>query len=174
MKQRLLTAAVGVTVAIAWLFTMYTPVFSVVMALIAVIAEYEMLKVFEVKNIPFKAVCYVLSAGTVLYTDYSDKIRLPMFPVVTAVVLLSLIIMVLDFERLRFEQVVCSLFSAALIPAALSSVILFRDVYIKFPDVFRTYDGIFFILLAFFCSGLRTALHSLQEKLSENTSLRNI
>ena len=137
MKQRLLTALVGVSVAIAWLFTIYTPAFAIILAAFAVIGEYEMLRVFEVKNVPFKILCLIMTAGIMIYPDYSDKLHIPMFPAVTAVVLVSLIIMVLDFEKLRFEQVVCSLFAGALIPASLSCVVLFRDVYKTFPGIFK-------------------------------------
>ncbi len=176
MKQRLLTALIGVTVAVGWLFTVYTPAFAIILAVFAVIGEFEMLRVFEVKNIPFKVLCLALSAAVMIYPDYSDRISIPLFPAVTIVVLLSLIIMVLDFEKLRFEQVVCSLFAGAFIPAALSCVVLFRDVYIKFPGIFTKPDGIFFILLAFFCSwatdacalfaGKAFGKHKLYEKVS--------
>lgn len=176
MKQRLLTALIGVSVAVGWMFTIYTPAFAIILAAFAVIGEYEMLKVFDVKNIPFKAICLILSAAVMVYPDYSDVLRIPLFAAVTAVVLISLIIMVLDFERLRFEQVVCSLFTGALIPAALSSVVYFRDVYKSIPDSFSKNDGIFFILLAFFCSwitdgcalfaGKAFGKHKLYEKVS--------
>ena len=57
MKKRLLTAAIGITLAVAWLFTMYTPIYSAVMSIISMIATYEMLKVYEIKNIVFKILC---------------------------------------------------------------------------------------------------------------------
>lgn len=176
MKQRLLTALIGVSVAIAWLFTIYTPAFAIILAVFAIIGEYEMLRVFEVKNVPFMVLCLIMTAGIMIYPDYSDKLHIPMFPAVTAVVLVSLIIMVLDFEKLRFEQVVCSLFAGALIPASLSCVVLFRDVYKTFPGIFIKTDGIFFILFAFFCSwmtdgcalfaGKAFGKHKLAEKVS--------
>lgn len=154
MKQRLLTAVVGVAIAIAWLFTMYTPFFAIIIALFAIMAEYEMLKVFEVKNIPFKVLCILLSAGIMLYADYKDKINLPLFPVITGVLLLSFVLMVLDFKELKFEQVVCSLLSSFATASAFSCTVLFRDVYVAFPEKFAKKDGIFFLLLAFFCSWL--------------------
>ena len=152
MKKRLLTALVGVSIAVGWLCTVYTPAFAIIMAAVAGIAVYEMLKVFGVKNIPFFVLCELIGVGIVICADYKDKFTLPYFPVITGIVLLSLILMVLDFKRLRFEQVVCSLFSAMMIPAALSCVVLYRDVYITYPALFGQSDGIFFILFAFFCS----------------------
>jgi phosphatidate cytidylyltransferase len=134
------------------MFTIYTPAYAIIMAAVAGICVYEMLKVFGVKNIPFFALCELAGAGVVIYADYRSKFTLPMFPVLTGLVLLSLIFMVLDHKRLRFEQVVCGLFSALMIPAALSCVVLFRDVYVVWPALFTKSDGVFFIIFAFFCS----------------------
>ena len=153
MKKRLLTALVGVSVAVGWMFTIYTPVYAAVMAAVAGIAVFEMLKVFGVKNVPFFILCELAAVGTVLYADHRRAVSLPLFPVFTVLILLSLILMVTDHRRLRFEQVVCSLFSAVMIPAALSCVVLMRDAYLDFPKAFPSQsDGIFLILFAFFCS----------------------
>ena len=152
MKKRLLTALVGVSIAVGWMFTVYTPAFAIIMAVVACICVYEMLKVFGVKNIPFFVLCELTAAGVVLYAEYKTKLNLPLFPVITGLTLLSLIFMVLDHRKLRFEQVVCAIFSAVLIPAALSTVVLFRDVYVTWPKLFSQSDGIFFILFAFFCA----------------------
>lgn len=152
MKKRLLTALVGVSIAVGWMFTIYTPAYAIIMAAVAGICVYEMLKVFGVKNIPFFVLCELAGAGVVIYADYRSKFTLPMFPVLTGLVLLSLIFMVLDHKRLRFEQVVCGLFSALMIPAALSCVVLYRDVYVVWPALFTKSDGVFFIIFAFFCS----------------------
>ena len=57
MKNRLLTALVGVSIAVGWMFTLYTPAFSAIMAVVAAFAVYEMLTVFGVKNKIFFAFC---------------------------------------------------------------------------------------------------------------------
>ena len=152
MKKRLLTALVGVSVAVGWMFTVYTPAFAIIMAAMSGICVYEMLRVFDVKNVPFFVLCMLAGVGTVIYADYRSKLNVPLFPVITGLVLLSLILMVADHKNLRFEQVVCSMFCALLIPAALSCVVLFRDVYVTWPALFGQSDGIFFILFAFFCA----------------------
>ncbi len=155
MKRRLLTAVVGVSIAVGWMFTIYTPAYALIMAVVAGIAVFEMLKVFQIKNIPFFVLCELLAVGILVYADYKHKtdFKFPFFAVVTGIVLLSLMFMVLDHKHLRFEQVVCGLFSAFLIPAALASVVLMRDVYLDWPALFgEKENGIFFILFAFFCA----------------------
>ncbi len=154
MKTRIITGLVGLVVLIGWLFSMYTPVFAVVLAIVAAIGVYELTKAFEVKNKIFQGMCLIVSLAVPFYFEYKDKINLPLFPIVTAVVIISLIIMVLNFESLKFEQVACSLCGSVFVPSALSCIILYRDVYLAFPEAYKKSDGIFFILFGFFCCWL--------------------
>ncbi len=154
MKTRIITGVVGAIGVIGWLFSMYTPVFSVFIALVAAIGVFELTKAFEVKNPVFRGLCIAISAALPFWFEYKDKLNLPVFPVVTIAVVASLIIMVLDFEKLKFEQVACSLCSAVFVPSALSCIILYRDLYLAFPDKYIKTDGIFFILFGFFCCWL--------------------
>ena len=154
MKSRIITGLVGLVVVIGWLFSMYTPIFTAVLSIVAAIGVFELTKAFNVKNIVFRVLCIAISLAVPFLFAYKDVFSLPLFPVVTAVVIFSLIVMVLDFENLKFEQVACSLASALFVPGALSSIILFRDVYISFPEAYKKSDGIFFILFAFFCCWL--------------------
>lgn len=150
MKTRIITGVVGAAAVIAWLFAMYTPVFSAVLALVAAVGVFELTKAFEVKNPVFRIMCIVIAAAIPFLFEYKSKFSLPMFPVITAIIIVSLIIMVLDFKNLKFEQVVCSLFSAFAVPSALSCIVLFRDTYVSFPDLFKKTDGVFLIIYAFF------------------------
>ncbi|MBQ9946738.1 MAG: phosphatidate cytidylyltransferase [Clostridia bacterium] len=154
MKSRIITGLVGTAAVIGWLFSMYTPVFSVVLAVVGAIGVYEMVKVFEIKNPVIKVLSILISLLVPLWFEYKEKLNIPVFPVIAFIVMLYLIIMVLDFKNLKFEQITCSLFASAFIPSALSSVILFRDVYKAFPEAYKKSDGIFFILFAFFCCWL--------------------
>ncbi len=154
MKSRIITGLVGTAAVIGWLFSMYTPVFSVVLAVVGAIGVYEMVKAFEIKNPVIKVLSILISLLVPLWFEYKEKLNIPVFPVIAFIVMLFLIIMVLDFKNLKFEQITCSLFASAFIPSALSSVILFRDVYKAFPEAYKKSDGIFFILFAFFCCWL--------------------
>lgn len=154
MKTRIITGLVGAIAVVGWLFSMYTPVFSVFIALVAAIGVFELTKAFEVKNLVFRGLCIAVSAALPFWFEYKEKLNIPVFPVVTIAVVASLIIMVLDFEKLKFEQVACSLCSAVFVPSALSCIILYRDLYLAFPDKYIKTDGIFFILFGFFCCWL--------------------
>ncbi len=154
MKTRIITGLVGLVVVIGWLFSMYTPVFTAVLSVVAAIGVYELLKAFEMKNIILRILSIAIAVALPFYFTYKSALNLPLFPIITAVVLIALIIMVLDFKNLKFEQVACSLFGAVMVPSALSCIILFRDTYLAFPDSYIKSDGIFFILFAFFCCWL--------------------
>lgn len=152
MKKRLLTALVGVIVAVGWMFTAYTPAYSAILAVFAAAGAYELAKVFGADNIVFRILCIALGGGAVLYADYRQYIKIPLFAIIAAAVLVSLIIMVLNFKTLKFEQVACSLFGSVLTGEAMACIIMFRDVYVTFPQRYTKADGIFFILFAFFSS----------------------
>ena len=155
MKKRLLTALVGVSVAVGWLFTMNTPFFAIIMSLVAGIAAFEMLKVFGIKNKVFFALGEITAVGIVLLAEFQKVLHLPIYALVAVVVLLGLIVMVLDYKDLKFEQVACSLVSVTLIPSALATVVYFKDVGTTYPEVFNgKHDGIFLLIFAFFCSWL--------------------
>ena len=154
MKTRIITGVVGAIGVIGWLFSMYTPVFAVFIAVVAAIGVFELTKAFEVKNPVFRGLCIAVSAALPFWFEYKSKLNIPVFPVVTLIVVASLITMVLDFEKLKFEQVACSLCSAVFVPSALSCIILYRDLYVAFPDKYIKTDGIFFILFGFFCCWL--------------------
>lgn len=154
MKTRIITGLVGLVIVIGWLFSMYTPIFTAVLSLIAAIGVYELIKAFEMKNMLLRILSIAIAVALPFYFTYKSVLNIPLFPIITAIVLISLIIMVLDFKNLKFEQVACSLFGAVAVPSALSCIILFRDTYLAFPDSYIKSDGIFFILFAFFCCWL--------------------
>ena len=84
MKSRIITGLVGLVVVIGWLFSMYTPVFAAVLAIVAAIGVFETLKAFEIRNPVFKGICIVISALVPFYFEYKSKISVPLFPVITA------------------------------------------------------------------------------------------
>ena len=154
MKTRIITGLIGLVIVIGWLFSMYTPVFTAVLSVIAAIGVYELLKSFGMKNTALRILCIAVSVIIPFWFAYNSQLSIPVFPVIAVIVLAALIIMVLNFKELKFEQVTSSLFSAAFVPSALSCIILFRDTYKAFPDTYIKTDGIFFILFAFFCCWL--------------------
>ncbi len=155
MKNRILTTVVGIALVIVWMVAMYTPFFAALLAFFCAVGVYEMMKAFEMKNIVLRVFYIIIAAIIPFYFEFRTKADIPLFPIITAIVLFSLVVMVLDFKNLKFEQVICSAFSAVFIPSALSCVVLFRDVYINFPDAYKNKsDGLFFLIFAFFCCWL--------------------
>ena len=156
MKKRLLTAVVGVSIAVGWLFTIGTPAFAIIMSAVAGIAAYEMMKVFGIKNKLFFALGEITAVAIVILADYQQYLKLPVYALWAVAVLLGLIIMVTDYKDLKFEQVACSLMSVILIPAALSVVVYIRNVNDLLPALMegKANNAVFLILFTFFCAWL--------------------
>lgn len=156
MKNRLLTAVVGVSVAIGWLFTMNTPAFAIIMSLVAGIAAYEMMKVFGIKNKIFFALGEITAVAIVILADYQQYLKLPVYALWAVAVLLGLIIMVTDYKDLKFEQVACTLISVILIPAALSVVVYIRHINELLPELMEgeANNSIFLLIFTFFSAWL--------------------
>ncbi|MBR5410082.1 MAG: CDP-archaeol synthase [Clostridia bacterium] len=156
MKKRLLTALVGVSIAVGWLCCIGTPAFAIILAVVAGIAAFEMMKVFGITNKLFFVLGEVTAVGIVLLADYQKYLRLPVYALWAVAVLLGLIIMVTDYKDLKFEQVACALMSVILIPAALSVAVYIRNFNDLLPGLSQTKanNSVFLILFTFFCAWL--------------------
>lgn len=125
MKQRVLTGLIIALFLVGYLFSVFTAVFPLLNALLAVLSAYEIHKVAGVKNIPLKILSSVVAAAVPLVCGYdrfaflpalSDGLRyLYEHPAVVGVVYvtLALILMLLRYDETRFEHVAVSLFGGA-------------------------------------------------------------
>lgn len=138
MKQRILTAAVALIILVCVLFWLHTPVFNVAIALIGVMAAYELLLATKyVENSLLSGVSLVFVAiAPFLYTNVPAPIR---NAVLLAFVILLFIILLLRHQTLRIEQIGLVFMVSTLIPFSLSTLIYVRDA---FPE-----HALFYILL---------------------------
>lgn len=141
MKQRILTAVIGISLLLVVLFFYQIWVFNAALAMAAVIAVFEVLQAAGLtKNRPLTAVCLLFAALVAFF-------RTPGFnllgQIAVVVFLLALFaIMLWQHETLRFEQLGVAFAASVLIPFSFSTMIYIRD---RFPHP----DGLFFILLVF-------------------------
>ena len=73
-----------------------------------------------------------------------------------AYTLILFLLMLLLYEKTKFEHVVIALFSSIAIPGSISIIILLRDIYIKYPNYTKS-EAVFLVLLALFTSWLTDA-----------------
>lgn len=150
LKARIITGVLAAAFAITILCAMYTVVFPIVVSLFCVVAVYEIEKAIGLKNIPIMILTFVLAALIPFSVHYhivfTSQVYIT-FAIAYTTTLFTL--MLLFYKKTRFEHVVISLFSSVAIPYAVSIIILFRDIYIDYPQYTKR-EGVFLILFALF------------------------
>lgn len=178
MKQRVITGLLAAVVFIGALFLMYTPVFPAFIALISVIAVYEIEKAVSLKNILIQVASLVVAALMPFAFHFGVKPAAAPFACVYVVVIL--IFMLIKFETTKFEQAITAIFASVCVPYAFSLMIVFRDINLYFP-AYTKVDGIYLILFSYFSAwmtdifayftGSKLGKHKLCPKISPKKSV---
>ena len=134
MKVRIISATVGVILLIGVLFLMNTPVFSIAIAALSVIAVHEIETVAKVENKVVRALSYVFAALTPIAIDYDllNRFNISYFSVLTVFGLAILISMLAQYEKTKFEHIAISFFACVTVPFSFSILVIFRDLHEKF------------------------------------------
>ncbi len=149
MKQRVITALLFGIVFIGALLLMNTFVFPVFVALLSVIAVWEIEKAVGLTNKLILATSLVLSAMVPFLTHFNIKV--PFAPLGCVYVVLVLIFMLVKFETTKFEQAVIAIFASLCVPFSFSLMIVFRDINVHFGGYTKV-EGVFFLILSFFAA----------------------
>lgn len=157
LKTRVTTGVVGGLFAILVLCFMHTVALPIVISMFCVIAVYEMETVSGLKNFPIM-IATLLFAATIPFAFHFKIVFEKHVYIVFAIgyTLILFLLMLLFYEKTKFEQVVIALFSSVAISGSLSIIILIRDIYIKYPSYTKK-EAVFFVLLALFASWLTDA-----------------
>ncbi len=140
MKQRLLTAAIGLVVLLAVLFLFNTWVLHIAVALFSAIAVYEVMKSAGYQQNK------LLVVFCLIFTIFVPFFRTPGFNLVSRIAILAFliglfVILLYQHKKVRFEAIGVAFAASILIPFSLSTMIYMRD---QFPK-----DGLFFAMLVF-------------------------
>lgn len=178
MKQRVITALLFGIVFIGAMLMMNTIVFPVFVALLSVMAVYEIEKAVGLTNKLIVFSSLAVSAIIPFLTHFG--ISVPVAPFGCIYVILTFIFMLLKFDTTKFEQAVIALFSSFCVPFSFSLMIVFRDIHKYFEGYTKT-DGIFLLILAFFAAwmtdifayfvGSKFGKHKLCPKISPKKSV---
>lgn len=159
MKTRIITGvsaalfAIGCLVAIGFGYVKYI---SLIVALCAGIAAYEVMKVSKCQN-KVLTVCSILFAAA--YCPYrafglDDIINIPSSVLLMVYVLAMLVIMLKWYNKTRFEHVALSLFASIAVPGSLYSIMGIVDVCDRNPLIFQRSHAVFIILTAMYAAWL--------------------
>lgn len=140
MKQRILTAVIGIALLLVVLFFFDTWIFNIAVSLVSAVAVYEILQAAKYdKNKLLVVVC-------LLFVLLVPFFRTPGFNLMSRIAILVYIlllfgIMLYRHQTVRFEQIGVAFMASVLIPFSLSSMIYMRDQFAR--------DGLFYIMLVF-------------------------
>ena len=178
MKQRVITGALFAIIFIGAMLLMNTLVFPVFIALLSVIAVYEIVKAVGLKNRFIMASSMTLAA--VIPFLFEFRIKVPVAVLGGIFVVAILIMMLLQYEKTQFVHAVTAIFAAVCIPFAFSVMIIFRDIE-HYIEGYNKLDGIYLLIFAFFASwmtdifayfvGSKLGKHKLCPKISPKKSV---
>ena len=128
MKQRLISAFVGIILLVAVLFFLDTVLFNIIMIIVSAMAIYELLVATKfINNIAVSILSFTFA---ILFPmlNYLDFLEINIIPaVMTVFVILLFVMMIIYFNKLRIEQIAFVYLIATTVPFAFSSFVFIRD-----------------------------------------------
>jgi phosphatidate cytidylyltransferase len=168
MKIRIISALGGILFGISVLSVMFTPLYSAIIGLFVVpVAIHELETVVGIKNKFIRALSMLFGALVILYMDYGNWLvertgaKIASWSVAGIFAIILLMVMLADHKNTNFTHAAMAFFTSILIPAALGTLILLRDVYITYPAYGgRKPVGFFFVLFGLIsCWGTDTGAY---------------
>lgn len=147
MKQRVITGVLGALFGLAVLAFMFTPVLGIVIAAVSLIASYEIQHVAKIENKLLMIINIVLAAFMPFVYEYKlfSKLPFPTYVIAIVYVIIMMFIMLGNYKKTKFEDVVMSMFCGVIVPYVMSTITLLRNLCLSRPDLFQQ-SHIFFII----------------------------
>lgn len=141
MKQRLLTAAIGIPLFVVVLFFFEMPIYNIAMALVSALAVFEVLHSTRyIEDTVLLIVCCAFAA-LVPFRNMSFFKGMGLAPVLIWVGVLFAILLI-KHEKISFEQIAVAFMMTLVFPFAISTLVFLRDQ-------FGLYRGIYYTMLIF-------------------------
>lgn len=147
MKQRVITGVLGALFGLAVLAFMFTPVLGIVIAVVSLIASYEIQHVAKIENKLLMIINIVLAAFMPFSYEYKlfSKLPFPTYVIAIVYVIIMMFIMLGNYKKTKFEDVVMSMFCGIIVPYVMSTITLLRNLCLSRPDLFQQ-SHVFFII----------------------------
>ena len=146
---------------VGYLFSMFTFIFPILNAILAVLSVYEIHKVAGVKNIPLKVLSSIAAAVVPLCCGYDRFAFIPGLgealryvfenPAIFGIfyILISLVLMLIQFEKTKFEHVAISVFGGAGVSFSYACTVLLTSPRSEAePKILY----VFFLMFSFGCA----------------------
>lgn len=147
MKQRVITGVLGALFGLTVLAFMFTPVLGIVIAAVSLIASYEIQHVAKIENKLLMIINIVLAAFMPFAYEYKlfSKLPFPAYVIAIVYVIIMMFIMLGNYKKTKFEDVVMSMFCGVIVPYVMSTITLLRNLCLSRPDLFQQ-SHVFFII----------------------------
>lgn len=151
MKQRIVTACIGLVVFFTILFWYNTIVFDIAICIVSIIAVHELLLATKcTKNIPLTINAMVMSIVPFLFTKFPEgnykEIYSNLIPILCFVFIAIMFLIFLRYhETLEFKNIATAFYISLVVPFTLTTLIYIRNNY-------NMYQALYFTLLIFACS----------------------
>lgn len=154
MKTRLISSAVAIAIGIGVMVGIFTPVFSVFVMVLSVVAAGEIMTVAGVKSNLVRLPAMVFSAVIPAYLSVQNSLEfdIPVAAVLSLYVILMLCLMLKTHEKTRFEQLTITLYASIFVPYAFSCALNIRDVHSTYQGVYTKAEAVYLVLFALFCA----------------------
>lgn len=140
MKQRVITGVVGLAILGACMFLFDTIFFNVIIAIIALVATFEVLSAAKLTN--FRLLCAVCAILTALIPFLTNKLGEYIILIYITLVFLIFLMLIAYHKVLSFKDAFMSLFISFAIGFSFSTFVFVRDMCGE-----NTSLGVFYILL---------------------------
>ncbi len=159
MLKRIVVGVIAALLMITVLIFRNTPVLSIALAFLAVVAAYEIEKCVQVKNKAIKAVSLVFTALVPFYYEYAPELAargivLPITAILSFYVVLLFILMLTNYDNTKFEDVATVILATTFVPWAFSILIRLNDIDATNPEAYDGHYAMFYIIIGLFCAWL--------------------
>jgi len=160
---RTVTAVLAMSMPLAAMFFMRSPLFGILIALFSALAVHEICNAVQIKNKAISATAVIAAALFPVIAEYGllEKLRLPVSAVLLSYFFLLVVLMLAGYEKTRFSHVMYALAASLGVPAALSCI-LFMRAHFEAAEGFPQAENlaVYFIFFAF-CSAWLTDIFAL-------------
>ena len=134
-----------------------TPVMSIVVAALTVLAAREIEKVIGVNNKAIYFVSLTFSGLVPLFYEFRAELGIEWIPTTAVMAIYCVVLFMLmltDFKNTKFEEVASVIIATTLVPWSFSTLIFLNDMSETYTAKFDRYHDLFFILFGLFAAWL--------------------
>jgi len=156
VKTRLIVGLLAASLAITALVFIETPMMGSLIAIFSAMACYEICHVAGMKNKSIIWVAMPVAAAVPALLEYQvfERLNLPVLLPFLAYFFLLVILMLANFDRTKFTDILIALLASIIVPGAMISVVMMRNIEQAMNPAWEKNLVVFLIFYVFCCAWL--------------------